>query len=228
VAYRQSAEPAEASALIERAVNAKGGLERLRSLRTVKALSDTVVDGPEGKLTVATTTYIRYPGQFRIDAVRANQTLVQAFDNGRAWVQDPRGPADAPAFVTQTMQASVQRDPVALLLALADKRVSSKRLPDVVVDGITMPALVAEARPMGAVTLLLDPKTGLIARQRYRVPTDPRHIVEEVFSDYRDVSGLQVAFRVTVRGDGVTPMERVVRSFEVNVPIEPSFFAKPS
>jgi zinc protease len=228
VAYRQTPDAADASGLIARAVQAKGGLVRLRSLRTVKALSDTVIEGPKGKVSFATTTYIRYPGQFRIDAARGDATLVQAFDNGRAWVQDERGPADAPLFVTQTMQASVQRDPVALLLALTDKRVAGKRIPDVVVDGTAMPALVAEARPMGAVTLLLDPKTGLIARQRYRVPTDPKHIVEEVFSDYRDVSGIQVAFKVTVRGDGVTPMDRLVRSFEVDVPIEAALFTRPS
>jgi zinc protease len=227
IAYQPGGGAGDVTALITRAVEAKGGLDRLRGIRTVKAVSETTIGGPQGTVTLPTTSYIRYPGQFRIDATRGHDTLVQTFDNGRAWVRDARGVADAPIVVTQAMQASVQRDPVALLLALADQRVSCKRIPDIVVDGTAMPALVAEARPMGAVTILLDPRTGLIARQRYRAPTDPQHLVEEVFEDYREVSGLRVAFKVMVRGEGVTPMERVIRTFEVNVPVEPALFTRP-
>jgi hypothetical protein len=76
-------------------------------------------------------------------------------------------------------------------------------------------------------TLVIDADTGLILRQRY-----PARIVdgeiEEVLSDYRDVDGLQVAFSVVVRHPAEPPIARRLRTFEYNVPLDPSIFARPS
>ena len=58
----------DAEALIERAVRGKGGLARLKTIRTVHAVSDTVVEAQGKKLTVPTTIRMRYPGAFRIDS----------------------------------------------------------------------------------------------------------------------------------------------------------------
>jgi hypothetical protein len=67
----------------------------------------------------------------------------------------------------------------------------------------------------------------LIVRQRYAPAGDPR-LVEEWFSDYRDVNGVKVAFKTVVRGAGVPTVERVVRSFRYNVPVDPALFTRPS
>ncbi|HEV3486648.1 MAG TPA: pitrilysin family protein, partial [Vicinamibacterales bacterium] len=57
--------------LVDRAIRAKGGLDKLRSVRTVKMVSTTTVIDSKlsgGRLDVPTTTFIRYPGAFRVDA----------------------------------------------------------------------------------------------------------------------------------------------------------------
>ena len=52
--------------------------------------------------------------------------------------------------------------------------------------------------------------------QRYELPAAPasRRAIEETFSDYRDVDGLQVAFSAAVQRDGVPYVTRRVRSFD--------------
>jgi hypothetical protein len=52
--------------------------------------------------------------------------------------------------------------------------------------------------------------------------------MEEIFSDYRAVDGLQVAFKAEIHRNGTPLLERVVRTFEYNVPLDAALFTKPS
>ena len=219
--------PDAAKALIDRAIRGKGGLDRLRAVRTIHAVSDLIVDAPDRKLTVPTTMRVRYPGQFRIDSETPAGPLVQVFDRGVCWIRDARGVTELAEDAAESMRQNVVRDPIALLLALGDGRLAARRVDDVAVGGRPMPALVVELRRSGPLTLVLDPDSGLIVRQRYPARVVQGEI-EETLSDYRDVQGLQVAFAVTVRHPSEPPMTRVLRRFDVNIPLDASVFARPS
>ena len=55
-------------ALLDRAIAAKGGLEKLRALKTIVATQTQASQRPEGETTVETTNYIQYPDRFRVEA----------------------------------------------------------------------------------------------------------------------------------------------------------------
>ena len=215
------------STLIQRAVSAKGGVEKLKSIATILAISDLIVPGPKGTVTVPTTIRVRYPGQFRIDSEMPAGPLVQVFDNGTYWVRDARGVKELSDAAAESMRQNVVRDPISLLLAMQERRLAVRRGADVHVDGQPMPALIVDLKTSGPLTLVLDPRNSLIVRQQYasRASSQP---VEEAFSDYRDVDGLKVAFSVTIRHPGEAPMTRLLRSFQYNVPLDGSLFARPS
>ncbi len=234
VAYRlpaeqMSATPAQASAaeLVEKAVRAKGGIEKLRSIRTIQMASTTTVIDAESKVEVDTTHSIRYPGGFRLEAKTPAGPLVQVFNSGDYWVQDAKG-VRSPEQIGDQIAGSVQRDVVALLLALADGKVKAKRLADVVEDGRALPCIGVEAAGMPRVTLVLDPTTSLVVAEHYLTGPSPGDRVEERYSDYRSVDGLQVAFTVVMTRNGQPVLNRRVRSFEYNIPLDPSLFTKPS
>jgi zinc protease len=218
--------------LVARAVAAKGGLERLRSIRTVKASATvTVLDGPSGRVDIPTTTSIAYPGGFRIDAQTPAGPLVQAFSNGEFWVQEGRrGAQQAPTAFAEEMRGNVQRDAVPMLLALRDGKLSATSLPDVTKDGRALKVIVVKGAGMRPVSVMLDPESALIVRQRFLGPGigPGAAVTEEAFSDYRDVNGLKVAFRATVYRNGAPVLERVLHTFELNVPLASSLFSKPS
>ena len=69
--------------------------------------------------------------------------------------------------------------------------------------------------------------TGLLMQQRYGGEAG-EPATEERFTDYRSVQGLQVAHRATLKRENNPPFERILRTFEINVPIEPTFFKKPA
>ncbi len=220
-------QPDDTRRLIEKAIDAKGGLERLRSIKTVRSDSELIFATPSGNAKVKTKAYVRYPGQFRVDAEGPDGLRIQTFDNGSAWVGDGTGVEDAPPMIVRIMEASIQRDTVGLLLALIDKRVAGQRLSDVQFDGKACPALEVQLNPAGRVVLIFDPATGLLVQQRYGGDATEA-ATEERFSDYRQVDGLQVAHRAILKRANNPPVERLVRTFEINVPIEASFFKKPA
>jgi zinc protease len=221
-----------ASVLIAQAVRAKGGIDKLRSVRTIRATSTTtVLEGP-GATPVETTSFIRYPSAFRVDAKTPAGLLVQVFNGGEYWISNPRGVATAPDAVADQIRGTIQRDAIALLIALADGKVAAERLPDVVEDRRSFRALSVSGAGMPPLTLVLDAESGLIRAQRYEAPGAPgatgRGAIEETFSDYRSVDGLQVAFSAAVKKDGVPYVTRRVVRFEYNIPLDSHLFIKPS
>jgi zinc protease len=218
---------ADARLLIERAVRAKGGLDKLKSIQTVHAVSDLIAETPRGQVSVPTTIRVRYPRQFRVDSEMPTGPLVQVFDSGTYWVRDGRGVHELSDDAAESMRQNVVRDHISLLLALGDGRLSARRGDDLAVEGRRMPALVVDLAASGPLTLVLDPDTALIVRQRYPA-RGGAGAIEETLTDYRDVHGLQVAFSVTVHHPGELPLTRVLRTFDYNVPIDAAVFSRPS
>ena len=209
--------------MIGEAVQAKGGLEKLQSIQTVKAASTVLIDGPGGRVEVPTTTWIRYPDAFRVDAEMPGGTVSQVLVGERYWVRDARGTSIASAEAARDLRGSIERDAIGLLLAVVQGKRATRTV-TVSIDGLPTPAL--EVRGEAPLTLVFD-ASGLIARLRYVVatPEGPRG-VDEIFSDYRDVNGLKVAFRAILQRQGAPRVERIVKSFEYNIPLDASLFER--
>ena len=216
-----------ASELVARVLTAKGGVAKLRAIRTIVSSADLTVESRIGRSTFPATTTIQYPDRFRTDAMTAAGRLIQVFNDGECWVQNAQGVKPASAQLASDLRASVQRDVVRVLLGLADGTITATRIADVVDEGRSMPALEVKEGEMRPITLVLDPDSSLIVKQRYAAGGDPR-VVEEAFSDYRDVDGVKVAFKTVVRASGIPIVERVVRTFRYNVPVDPALFTRPS
>jgi hypothetical protein len=218
----------DARQVIARAVAAKGGLDLLRSIQTVRVESVATVQSDGINTDLPSTTTIRYPGAFRTDTTTPAGPLVQVFNAGRYWVQDRNGVHDAPESMAALIRGNVQRDTVPLLLALNDGKITAS-LSESTEEGRRMPVLEVALPGNTAMRLVFDPSTALLSKVNYRVPSPSGEVnVEEIYSDYRDVHGLKVAFTTEVRRDGAPAVRRTVRSFEFNVPVDPSIFNKPS
>ena len=238
VSYQQTAPPVVAGRaaanddrvreLIGRAVAAKGGLTLLRSIQTVRVESVATVQSNGINADLPSTTTIRYPGAFRTDAMTPAGRLIQVFSAGKYWVQDPSGVHDAPESMAAVIRGNVQRDTVPLLLALHDGKIAAS-LAEVAEDQRKMPALEVALPGSTSLTLIFDPVTTLLAKSKYRMTGPTGEVnVEEIYSNYRDVKGLKVPFTTEVRRDGASAVQRTLRTFEFNVPVDSALFNKPS
>jgi zinc protease len=229
---RPSSEPsaderAKAEALLDKVIAAKGGLEKLRALKTIVVKQTLTTQSPQGDATAETSNYIQYPDRFRIVTETPNGTMVQASDGKQVWMTDPRGLHDAPEPLVREFRAAMRRDPIALLVAAKDGKVAARVLPDTADREGPASMLELSAPDLNPIVLEVDRNTMLIRKQSYRADAPGRPLVEESFSDYRPVDGIQIAFRAS-RKSGPLVVERRVTEVKINAPVEPALFSRPA
>jgi hypothetical protein len=127
------------------------------------------------------------------------------------------------------MEKTLQRDTIGALVAAHDGRLRVRLLPDAKDDkGALHHALEVSGPELDPVIFYVDPATNLIAKQAYVAGGPGRPLIEEIYSDYRAVDGVQMAFAATVRQGGRQVVDRRVTQFKINEPLAPSLFKRPS
>jgi hypothetical protein len=223
-------ESAKARALLDQVIAAKGGLATLRGIKTIRAVTTATLETPGepgGRIEAETTTYLQYPNRVRIETRAPQGVQTQIFDGEQGWVRDPGGVHDVPAAALRDMAASLRRDTVAALLAAERGDLRARILPDVKTDGTIQHALELSSPALEPLVLYVDPRSSLIAKQAYVVNAPGRPLVEELFSDYRPVDGVSVAFTAEVRADGKPVVSRRLKDITINATLDPQLFTRP-
>ena len=217
-----------ATMLVNAVVEARGGLQALKNVRTVIAEADTALRMEQGTLVTTTKTYVAYPDKFRVDATIQGIETVQVFNAGAAWVRNPAGVQDVPQGMRDEMMAGVQRDMIPLLVNAAEGRLTVRLLPDETRDGQRFRVLEISGDELPAVKLFVD-RQNLVARQAYAAagPDGRPESAEEAFSDYRTVDGIQVPFKAELVRRGAVILSRTLTSVTLNSPIDERLFARP-
>jgi hypothetical protein len=222
-----------ARALLEKVIDAKGGLDTLRGVKTIVATTRSEVSPPPNRRAEApassdTVTYLEYPNRVRVETRLPAFTLVQVYDGTRAWVVDPNGTHEVPDRLLPEIKAGFRRDTIAVLLAAHDGRVRARVLPDVKDDdGRLWHALEVSSTDLEPMVLYVDPETHLIARQTYLAGAPGQPLMEESFGDYQAVSGVQIAHTAQVRRGGEAVLDRRITDIRINDPIDPARFQRP-
>ena len=213
---------------MKRVLDAKGGLDALKRIRTVVANEERVVVTTNGPTPLPTTTYVIYPDKFRVDSVLAGQQIVHAYNGGAAWVKDLGGVAAAPDAMRSDFAATARRDTYPMLIAAAEGRLRLRLLPEEGKDGEAFKVIEVSGADFAPVRLYVD-RTFRIARQSYTAP-GPDGLpmkVEEVFADYRAVDNVAVPFKATVLSNGRLIIERTIMSVTFNTRIDEKLFDQP-
>jgi hypothetical protein len=215
---------AKAMALLDQVIVAKGGLDKLQGIKTIIAKQTLINRDGDTKPQSETTNYIQYPDHFRIET----PTMTQGYDGSQAWMKDPRGVRDGGAPMARDARASMRREVIALLLAAKSGALTPRLLPDVKDPaGHLTHTLELSAPDLNPVILYIDPVTDLIAKQSFIADAPGRPLVQETFSDYRPVEGIQLSFQ-SVRTVGALSGERRAVDVQVNKPIDPALFKRPA
>ena len=232
---RGPTEETRGQALLDQVIEAKGGLETLRGVKSIIATTRAQMyaagerSEPDLPVPAETVTYLEYPDHVRVETKLPNATIIQVSDGRRAWVKDPSGTHDVPDQQVKDLVAGLRRDTIALLLAAHDGRIRVRALPGVKDDtGALLNALELSANDLDPIVLYIDPQTRLIARQAYVAGGSGQALIEELFSDYRPIDGVQVAFLARVRRGGTVVFERRIATIRINAPLSPSLFTRPA
>ena len=220
----------EAMDLLRKVIEAKGGLEALKKVRTVIADANTTLQTQAGQMQAPTKTYVAYPDKFRVDADVNGDKTTQVFNAGRAWIRSVAGVQDAAPAQLADFAANVRRDTFPLLIGAAEGRYNVRALPDEKRrDGESVKVLEISGIDLQPVRVYVDDKM-LIVGQSYSFNATPtlRILAEEVFSDYRLVDGVHVPFEAQVLHNGRPIMKRTLTKVVLNETIPDTVFQRPT
>jgi zinc protease len=221
-----AADDAAASKLLRRAIEAKGGLDRLRSIHTIKAVTTSRVVLPSGAASsIDSTSFIEYPDRFRVDLSTPGGQLRQVYNAGEAWVEG--GAEQSATLSPHELKAGVERDIIRLLLRASANELRPRAVEEVLLeDGTRGPALEF-AFDGRSIQVVLDPASSLVIAERYASRgIEGEQRIEERFGDYRKVDGVMVPFKTTMWRNGRVILERSLQSIAFNAALPPDAFER--
>jgi len=199
---------------------AKGGVEKLRAITTVKMTGS--LKSPSG--VTAITTWAKRPSFMRRDNVNDGQTFVMAFDGKTLWQINPLispRPREIPA-------PPEAEDFDSLLLDYKEKGRTVELVGTEPVQGINMHRLRVTDKNGQIRDIYINAETMLESKAVVQVEQGGRKaIVTTEFSNYKTIDGISVPMHVRQVLNGKPLTEVSYDRVEFNIAIPDSMFAKP-
>jgi outer membrane lipoprotein-sorting protein len=208
--------------IVARNIAAKGGIERIKAVQTMKQTSHIKIQG----VTATLTLYFKRPNLSRQEVNVGGATIIAAFDGTTAWGINPMAGQATPQVLNGAAADQIRNqadfDP-----PLLDYQAKGTRI-DFVGNELSGSQTLVHLRitdKRGIVSqCYLDQKTGLEAKIVADGPTGP---AETVLSDYRAVNGLTMPFSIKTTAGGVTVADVTVDTIEFDAAIPPALFSMP-
>jgi outer membrane lipoprotein-sorting protein len=208
--------------LVAKNIEAKGGLEKLHAVQTVKQTSTLDMRGMQASIVV----YGKRPNLLRQEVKLGDRTIINAFDGTTPWMINPLAGTDRPVVITGP-QADMIRDQSSFDGPLVDYKDKGSKVELVgreTVEGRAYDHLKITDKDGQVQDVYLDGATGLEARL---VTTSAAGTFEQDLSDYRDVDGIKVPFAIRTLVNGVEQSRITVQSVAFNVDVDAGMFAVP-
>jgi zinc protease len=217
-APKDSASQGRGRALLERAQQAMGGADKLAALKDMTRSLELTMDSSAGGMKVKETTKI-VGDQFRQDQQLPFGTMTAYTDGKTGWLATPQGTMAMPAEILKQARGDLFRELPVLMLSTRDASRTVNAVGDNAVEisggGIS-------------VKVEFDPATGLPSRETYQEPGPngaPSEIVETI-SDWLDVSGVKMPFKMALEQGGRKAGDAVVAQYQFNTGLKAEDLAK--
>jgi outer membrane lipoprotein-sorting protein len=207
--------------LIARNLEAKGGLERLQAIRTVKQVSRLSVPGLEGTMTI----YAKRPNLTRQEMVLGGHTVVQAYDGETAWTLNPLAGVVEPTAVSGPEAESIKAQ-AAFDSPFVDYKsrgfeielVGREVLGTSAVYHLTLTSANGQVQHA-----YLDAATGLEVRI---VTQTASGRLEQDLTDYRNVDGVMKPYLIRLTANDRVVAEVRVTTIQFNVDLKDELFRR--
>jgi outer membrane lipoprotein-sorting protein len=212
--------------LIGRMITARGGIEKIKAIQTRRE-TGTISFGPETEGPF--TAELARPNKLRVEVHLPNGNVVQAYDGNSGWQITPG--ADQPFVMDQTQQRSMseQADFDGALIDYKKKGNAVEQVGVGEVDGRKTYRLRVTLANGDVHYWELDAENYLPVRWRGNRTANGNEVpIESVFTDFRDVNGVQYPFRIESFIEGKLVQQMKISSREANVKIEDTRFAMPA
>ena len=217
----------DVSALIDKHIAARGGVDNIKAVETVKMTGKVEVMGME----IDMTNYLKRPNKIRSMLVikAMNAEVNQGFDGEMGWMQNPgSSPQPMPKELANGMKDQADID--GMLMNYEDKGITLEYLGEGMVNDKPAHKLKVTRPDQPDTVVYLDKETYLEVKlegEGVNPQTGQPAQTETYMSDYRLVNGVQMAHLMEVKMDGTTFQKITMSEILTNVDVEDSIFTMP-
>jgi len=224
--------PLTAEQIVARHVEARGGLERIRALQSLRRTGHMVLPGL--KIEMSVVELRARPGKVRKEQILNGLVRVDAFDGEVAWKVRPFYGRKDPERVSadEAKALRISADIEGPLVDFRSKGHSVTLLGPEELDGTPCYRLRVDLKWGDQLVTYLDPDSFMILREVQRTVIRGAEQFSEVdYGDYEKVAGVYVPMLVESGGLNSPSSEKekaVYERAEANVTVDPSVFSFPT
>jgi len=218
-----------ADELVAKNLAAKGGLEKIKAVQTMRVTGTMpVIQGAEAPFVME----MKRPNQIRLDVNYQGMTTTQAFDGTVGWQVLPGSGRREPQVLPQeaVKQFASQADMDGPLVDYQSKGHKVEYVGREKVEGTDTYVLKVTLKSGEVNRIFLDAEQYLEIRSegKSRGPTGGELEIETLIGDYREVAGLMLPhMRESGPKGGTQKMKMTIQKVEVNVPVDDARFKMP-
>lgn len=215
--------------IVEEAIAAMGGSERLLSVERMTSSFKASLNTPSGEFAVDAKIVLVFPDRLRLDIQTPMGEVTQVLNKDKGWMASPQGIMDLQGSQIEELRKQAQFDPINVLRLLASGKATAQYVGDIDLEGKTVFDVLVTLEEGAILHMYVDPADHRVVGNMRRTTTNEGPAdVTEIFSDFRDVDGVMVNFASVQR----TPQKRIssVTTTEVkmNPTVDLDVFEKPS
>jgi outer membrane lipoprotein-sorting protein len=216
-----------ADELINKNIQAHGGLEKLKAIKSVKMTGKMSM---EGGLEAPFTFQKKRPDKIRIEFTIQGLTGIQAYDGATAWQLMPFTGSKDPQKMPEDDKKDIieQADFDGPLVDYKAKGNSVEYVGKEDVEGTETHKLKLTLKNGDVRYLFLDPETGLEMKATAMIKREGvEATVESFFGDYKEVSGVIFPYAIEQKMAGKPGPQFSVQNVELDVDLADSLFVMP-
>ncbi len=216
--------------IVERNAEAKGGLDALHALKTLRITGKLLVNN--GQLELAYVQTRKRPGEVRTEATLQGMTLIQAYDGQQGWQVSPfqgrKDPEKMSADDAKSLVESAEIDGPLIDWKAKGSQVELLGTEDV--DGTLAHKLKVTRKNGDVVYVYLDPEHFLEIRTvSQRTERGAQVEVETDLGDYEKINGVFIPFSIEAGRKGSSDKQKIIlEKAEANVPVDDAAFRFPA
>jgi hypothetical protein len=221
---------AKAREILKKTLEAMGGKALLAIKDIVQTMSVTT-STPEGDMQIDMEGTFMVPDKVRQKITMPFGEMTVGFDGEKGWMKTPmaEGIQDLPELQKGDLKNGLASNLYNILQHFDGKEYLPEFVRDETIDGKRLHIVSITHLPTrSSFRFLIDASTLLVVKRfSQRTTQMGTGEVEESYSDYRNVNGVQVSFHIVSKMQGAPVAEVKINSFKINSGVKDETFKKP-
>lgn len=214
--------------IIAKNIEAKGGYDKLKSIKTMQATGQFTAQN--GMVQGTITLYNKRPNKMRMNMDIQGQTMVQAFDGTTGWMIIPfmgtTEPQRMPEEQVKSMKSNADMDGV--LVDYKKKGHKVELLGKEELEGTDVYKLKVTRKDSSVQYLYLDSDYYIELKMSTVIKSKgTEQMFDTYLSDYKEVDGTMVPFAIEQKKGDMLLSQITLSEVKYNVDIDDSYFAMP-